>query len=594
MSQADLEDLRELIRQLTARVSQLEALLLSTPAADKALADLRGAEPPQEAPALAATLDIVPHPPVDDTTAMLPVAGIAVLGLAGAYLLRAVAESGVFPARFTFTLAVLYSVAWLLWSGRSPAERKPAVWLYALTSVMILPPLLWEAATRFGLVTAGEASVILVAFCMIGLAVSWQRNLLVVATLSTLAAVGTAGALLIGTHNVLPFTFAFLAIAAAVEICASLNHGLGQRWLAAGVADFSVLLATWLVTNPNGLPEVYAPLPATYLFTAQIALVVVYLSSVMVRTLLRGFQFTSFETVQCVLAFVIGVGGALRLSAGDPRFSLAIAAFLLVCGASCYTISFGVLERHGSHGRNFFTYSTFGILLVFAGYRMLLGGASLGVVFSALALGCMGAGNLWSKLMLEVHAGVYLLLALSHSGAIQQATRFLLGDDVWPGIAATALAAGSAVAAVVYLLALGSAPAIGGARKFIAFRLGLAIVMTWQILGVTTGGMTGILHALSGFAPGDPYCATVRTGAFVAAALLLAAVSSRAGFQDFSKLVYPLMIVAAGRLVGIDLRQDHKTSLFLSLLFFGAALMLIPRLRRNQASNRRGPRFNFL
>lgn len=559
-------------------------MLPSTSGSKEVLPDLRSAATPQELPALAAMLNATPHAPVPDTAAMLPVVGVAVLGFAGAYLLRAVAESGVLPSRFTFTLAVLYSIAWLLASARSRVERRSAATLYGLTSVMIFAPLLWEATTRFGLVSAAEASVILVAFALIGLAVSWQRNLLVVATLSTTAAVGTAGALLIATHNVLPFTFVFLAIAAAVEICACLNHWLGERWLAAAAADLSVLLATWLVTNPNGLPQVYAPVPTPYLFTAQIALVVIYLSSVMVRTLLRGFLFTSFETVQCVLAFVIGLGGALRLSAGDPRLSPAIAAFLLVCGGACYAISFVVLERHGSHGRNFFTYTTFGILLVFAGCRMLLGGVASGIVFSLLALACMGAGNLWSKLTLEVHAGVYLLLALTHSGAAQQAARFLLGDDVWPGIAAPALAAGAAVAAAIYLLALRSAPAMGGARKFTAFRLGLAVVMTWQVLAVAAGGMTGILHALSGLAPGDPYCATVRTAAFVAGALLLAALSSRAGFQDLSKLVYPLMMVAAARLVGIDLRQDHKTSLFLSLLFFGAALMLIPHFRRTRAN----------
>ena len=311
-------------------------------------------------------------------------------------------------------------MAWLLWAARAPVERRLATTLYSLTSVLILSPLLWEATLRFHMITTWEASTILVAFTLIGLAVSWRRDLLVVATISTLAGLGTAGALLIATHDVLPFTFVFLAIAAAVEACACLNHWLGERWLAAAAANLSVLLATWLVTNPNGLPEVYAPISPRALFAAQMALLAIYLSSVMVRTLLRGLAFTTFETGQCALAFVIGLGGALRLSAGGAHITPAIGVFALVCGAACYAISFIVLERHGSHGRNFYTYSTFGILLVLVGCRMLLNDGAAGIVWSVLAVACIGAGGRWARLTLEIHGGIYLVLALALSGALQQ------------------------------------------------------------------------------------------------------------------------------------------------------------------------------
>ena len=40
------------------------------------------------------------------------------------------------------------------------------------------------------------------------------------------------------------------------------------------------------------------------------------------------------------------------------------------------------------------------------------------------------------------------------------------------------------------------------------------------------------------------------------------------------------MLLGAYRLMAVDMRQDRKTVLFLSLLFYGAALMAIPRFRR--------------
>ena len=570
MLQADLDELRQQVRDLTNRIARLEESL----APRESASPTRDAEPPPlpEDPGILAQ--------VSDTTSILPVLGGALLGLAGAYLLRAIAESGALPPRAVFTLGTLYAVAWLLWAARVPVERRFATTLYSLTSVLILSPLLWESTLRFHMITTAEASVILIAYTLVGLAVSWQRDLLIVATITTLAGLTTSGALLIATHDVLPFTFVFLAIAAAVEVCACLNHWLGERWLAAAAANLSVLLATWLVTNPRGLPEVYAPIPARALFAAQMALVAIYLSSVMVRTLLRGLAFTNFETGQCALAFVIGVGGALRLSAGGAHIAPALGAFALVCGAACYAISFMVLERHGSHGRNFYTYSTFGMLLVLVGCRILLNDGATAVVWSALAIACIGAGGLWGRLTLEIHGGIYLVLALALSGAFQQAAGFLLGADVWPGSAPTALWIGAAVAGASYLLAMRFTPPLSG-WNFRALRVAVAAVLVWLVLGLSAGGLTGIYHGLFGFEAGNPYCATLRTGAVTAAAVLLALAGSRPYFSDLAQLVYPLMLLGAYRLVADDMHQDRKAVLFLSLLLYGAALMAIPRLRRS-------------
>jgi hypothetical protein len=569
MTQADLDELRQKVRDLTIRISRLEESL--APRED--LLPARGAG----LPALSEDTDILSQVP--DSASVLPVIGASLLGLAGAYLLRAIAESGPFPSLVVFTLGTLYAVAWLLWAARAPLERRLATTVYSLTSVLILSPLLWESTVRFHMISPWEASVILVAFSLIGLAVSWRRDLLIVATITTLAGLATAGALLIATHDVLPFTFVFLAIAAAVEVCACLNHWLTERWLAAAAANLSVLLATWLVTNPRGLPEVYAPIPAGQLFAAQIALLAIYLSSVIVRTLLRGFAFTNFETVQCALAFLIGVGGALSLSAGDARITPALEGFTLICGAACYAISFVVLERHGLHGRNFYTYSTFGILLVVVGCRILSTGRASEIVWSLLALACIGAGGLWSRLTLEVHGGIYLVLALAFSGALRQSAGFLLDASLWSESSHAALWIGVGVTGACYLLAARSAPSLSLGWNFRAMRIALAGILVWEVLGLTAGGLTGIYRGLFGVETTDPFCITLRTAAVTCAAVLLALAGARPNFRDLAQMVYPLMLLGAYRLIALDMHHDRKAALFLSLLLYGAALMAIPRLR---------------
>jgi len=592
MLQADLDDLRQQVRNLTERVARLETSLgvhLDAPMA-------RDPGAPQDAPGQgkdgAARHDVPGRAveetasfPVPETSRVLPILGGATLGFAGAYLLRAIAESGVIPSKLAFALAALYAVAWLLWAPRAHAGRRLAAILYSLTAALILSPLLWEATVRFHTVSPWQTSVILVAFALIGLSVSWRKDLLVVATISTVAGIATAAALLVATYDVLPFTFAFLAIAAAIEACACFNHWLGERWLAAAAADLAVFLATWLVTNPRGLPQAYAPIPAAGLFAAQAALLAIYLSSVMARTLLRDRTFTTFETAQCVLAFVIGVGGAIRLASEGSRLTLAIGGFALLCGAACYAISYKLLARQAPQGRNFYTYSTFGILLVLVGCRILLSEGTAAVAWFLLALACIGAGGLWTRLTLEIHGGVYLLLALVLSGALRQSARLILGADLWPDSPALALWTGTAVAGASYWLARRYSRSMAEGWTLRAFRVSMAAALVWLVAGLAAGSLTGAYHALGAVAAGDPYYATLRTLAVVGVTLLLAAIGSRTNFRDFAQLVYPLMLLGGFRLLSDDLRQERKSALFLSLLVYGATLIALPRLRRARANS---------
>src|SRR6185312_12399263 len=153
---------------------------------------------------------------------------------------------------------------------RTPHRLETAA--YSLTSVLVLSPLLLEATTRFHTISTRTAGALLLMFTLFGLAVSWRKDLRIVATFATLAGLGTGAALLLSTQDVLPFTFVFLTIALAMEVSACLNHWLSERWLTAAAADLAVLLATWLVTNERGLPEGYAAIPYAALLGAQVAL----------------------------------------------------------------------------------------------------------------------------------------------------------------------------------------------------------------------------------------------------------------------------------------------------------------------------------
>jgi hypothetical protein len=560
------DDLEREVRDLALRVAALERLL----------------NVGQEEPVGQVEPPANPHA-LPETTALLPVLGRALLGLAGAYLLRALTESGTFAPKAGVAIGLLYALLWLVWAARTPAAQRIETALRSLTSVLVLAPLLWEATLRFHAISTWTAGAILLLFTVFGLAVSWRKDLLVVATITTLAGLGTAAGLLMATHDVLPFTFVFLATAAAVEASACLDHWLSERWLAATTADLSVLLATWLVTNARGLPEAYAPIPHSWLLASQVLLLAIYLSSTIIRTLLRGVTFTAFETAQCALAFLIGVGGGLQLS----NQSSVVGALALACAAACYAVSFALLDRGGAHGRNFYTYSTFGILLALAGSGILLSGGAAWGAWLVLAIGCIWAGGFFGRLTLQVHGGVYLLLAPASSGALRQAGEFLLGAAMWPGEKPAAMGAGALAAVFCYLLAARHRRAERGTWSLQAFRLAVAGALVWLAAGIAAGALTTAYHAVYGAGASHAYCATLHTGVLAAAALLLAWAGSRWNRLELSRLIYPVMILGAYRLVMEDLHQDRKAALFLSLLLYGAALMALPHWHR--AAPKTGP-----
>ena len=103
-------------------------------------------EHPADAPALraAAPLELPPAYIVSSSFtqsgATFAVLGRAMLGMAGAYVLRAVAESGSFPKLAAVALAIAYALAWLIRAARVPVGEWFAATIYSGTSALILAP----------------------------------------------------------------------------------------------------------------------------------------------------------------------------------------------------------------------------------------------------------------------------------------------------------------------------------------------------------------------------------------------------------------------------------------------------------------------
>lgn len=515
-----------------------------------------------EIPRAAPALDVAPGEPariaLTASAQAVPIAGRALLGLAGAYGLRALTETRVLPAGGGVLAAILYALAWLVWAARLPSARRTEAVLYSLTSALVMAPLMWEATLRLHVLSTAIAAAVLLIFTVFGLLISWRKNLLIVATIATLTGVLTGAALLIGSRDMVPFTYLLLAIAAAIEISACLDRWVSERWLAAAAADLAVLLATYLVTNPLGLPETYTPVSHLALLAGQMALPAIYFPSLLVRTLLRGFPFAGFEAAQLALAFLLAVGGGLRLG-GNPYIGPALAGVSLLCAAVCFSASVGL------RGRNSQMYAWFGCLLTLTGTGLILPPGAAATLWCVLAIGASALGT-----AVRWQGGFLLLCGLIVSGTLAGATAFLIGStDSGTALLPVAGAAGAAV--FCYVLATRSAPCAPWLGAILA---GLAF---WLAVGTGAAALIGLYHTLAGETASHAYCATLRTAVLAGGAVLLAWAASAWKRLELIPLVYAVMAVAAYRLLLIDFRQAGTAALVLSLLVYGLALMRLPR-----------------
>ena len=557
--QPDLEELVRQVRDLQQRVRALEQYAGMV------------AEEPSAGPAAAVRF----HP--EDTAKVVPLAGRALLGIAGAYLLRALTEFRVFPLRWGVAVGILYALAWLVLAARTAPRQRLAAAIHGVTSVLILMPLLWETLIRFHAISSRTAAGVLVFFCAFGLAISWRKNLSVIASTTTLAGVVTAVALLMGTYDLAPFTLALLAVAALVETSACLDHWLGLRWVVALVADLAVLLLVSLVTRQGGLPEGYAPIPKTAALAALILLLAIYLSSTIVRTLWRHSIFSVFEAAECVVAFLISIGGALSLFHGNPAGVHAVALFTLAGGAACYFVSFAFLERAAAQDRNFFVYSTYGLMLAFTGSRILVSGIALAVILSALALVCLRTGKRADRMTLKWHGTLYLLLAAALSGLSSWAAARLLGAATAWVPPRPAAWIGAAAALAGYLMAWRS-PRTGNwpwPRRLVV--LLVAANCAWTVAGMAAGALTAACGSFAGVQAAS-FCPTLRTAALTLLSVALAWSGTRWPRFELVWLVYPFMALTAYKLLAQDFVEGQTMALFVSLFLYGGALVLLPRI----------------
>jgi hypothetical protein len=557
-----VEQLSEKVQALERRLSALEGQLEKPSSALPVMAET--------APEKSAIVAKKEGPSAQTPAGVVPVLGRAVLGIAGAYLLRALAESGSIPKLPVLTVAIVYAGLWMVWAVRTYTGNHFASVTYAITSVLIFSPLLWESTVRFQILSPVFTAVVLTAFAVLAFALAWRRDLQMIPGVALLAIVVTALALIIATREVVPLTGALLAVALAAEIAACFGHQLSLRAVPAIAADFCVWLLVDLMTSSQGVPEGYRPASTATVTALCFGLLAIYVGSIMIRSFGLHQRLTIFEIGQGTLVLVLGSFGALRATHGSVAPALAVLFLLLA--AACY---WGTLSRFAEepHTRNRRVSATWAAGLLLAGCLLVFPAKFQVPLFCLAALVAAFVYTRTAKLSLGLHASVFLAAAAAVSSLPNYVVKALAG--IVPAAPDWGLWITAVSALLCYAVGSRGAQDIGKRRLLWVIPVVLvgfagAALAVAMIVWLTAGHLQLTASRLS----------VIRTIVNCALAFALGFLSFRWRRVELGWIAYTAVAFGTLKLMFEDLRFGNAASLVVSLLFYGLILILLPRLTR--------------
>jgi hypothetical protein len=146
--------------------------------------------------------------------------------LAGAFLLRALTDSGQLASGPGVLLGLAFAVTWIVMADLAGGRgRGASAAFHGVAFVLIAFPLLFEATTRFRFLNAGTAAAGLGGCTAIALAVGGRRHLQGVVWVATLGGLATAGALAMATAELGPFALFVVLLGVAARGSAACSSG---------------------------------------------------------------------------------------------------------------------------------------------------------------------------------------------------------------------------------------------------------------------------------------------------------------------------------------------------------------------------------
>ena len=563
-----MNDLPDAILQLVKRIDALESRVEELERADSPRRPLAATE--RSAPPGTLEAALLKNDGLAQSSSLFSVLGKAMLGIAGAYLLRAAAEASLAPRPLVAILGIVYAILWLFIAARAPAESRLARAVYSINSAVILAPMLWELAIRFKVLPAAAIAGALAAYELTAFFLAGKSHRAVVLQIGNTAVAALGAALAIATHETLPFLAVLMLAAALCEYRSAAGIERSARMIVALSADFALWVLIYIYSSPPGTRADY-PAPGTAALLAPGALLLLlYASTVTFKTLFKGQTITVFETAQTTIAFLLAAVSLIEFGPSSNKVILGVLCMALAGASYAGTLLF---LRRAAPWRNSAVFSTWSGVLLAAGSFLSIPEPWTAAWFCLLAVIAIAAGARLKRVILEFHGTAFLLAAAISSGLAAYLGNSLLGAPA--RVPGGMIFLATACAALCYLAAGRDEP---DAWERQALNLSLAAIMTAALTVLLAQGLTGIVDL--GMVPAGHHIAFVRTLTLCAVSLVLVFGGTRLRRRELGWLGYAGIALAAVKLIAEDLRHGHLEYIAASIFLFALTLIAAPRLAR--------------
>ncbi|HEY2471079.1 MAG TPA: hypothetical protein VGI45_25005 [Terracidiphilus sp.] len=509
------------------------------------------------------------------TANVFPVLGRAMLGIAGAYLLRALAEAGAVPKVAVAVVAIAYAFAWLVWAARAPRVPSFVPLVYAGTSTVILMPMLWEMTLHFRAFAPGVAAGALATFVVLSTTLEWRHEASLALWLSYAAAAATAIALSVAARSILPFVFTLLLIVLLCESARILGRARPMWPFVAVAADAAIWGMIFVYSGPQNARAEYPDLSPVALIVPAVVLFAITATTVASRAIWQECKVSVFAIAQGMITFGLAISSVLHFAPGGA-VALGVACLALSAAAYGATFHYPPLSLQT---RNLRMFSMWSAALLIAGVLWAFPEPGAGIALAIAGLAAYVAANRIDSYLLALHGAAFLCTAVIVSGVAHYVFNALAAStagrpdlSIW--IIACSATAAYAVASdrkedgwplhVLHLV-----PALLAASAICALLVHSAVALA-------NLAMTLENH----------HVAFLRTLVISAVALCLAFAGSRWGRIAMTRLAYVALAFIAAKLLFEDLRHGHMEFIAGSIFLFALTLIAVPRLVRLGAKSR--------
>ena len=556
------------------RVAELESRLA---AVEQRLNALEGA-----ASIEAASEQVAPEPTLGDgfVSSASTHLGRVLLIFGGAYLLRAITDFQFVPTAVGIFMGATYAYFWLFmaWRNGRVESRRANAAFFGGTSVLLALPLLVEAVTRFELLSGGQGIFALAVFFVLAMSVSVAHNLRSLAWLVIGGGIATAFAILNAAHSAVPVSMFLLSLGLGSLWAVYRREWMGPQWLGAIGANASVLVLAVLSGSEQWSVQVLTP------FVLGAVLLVAYLLSFALQSHLRSKSVGIFEAVQSILVMgVVFVTARVAAEAGELAYAQ-VGSLSIMLGGIAYILAFTTKTRT-IRGRNFYFYSTLGLILVVAGSAMVMSPGNAAALWSLMALFMAWSSGRFERVALSLQCTFLLLAAGVASGVLTTGYQALAGDALtaWPSFVPWHLFIALTTVACLFI------PVAQHSERWgVAAGLPQLIVLAlsvWEVGGLMIAYLAPTLAAAGETEPNLAVLAALRTAVLSASSVTLALSSRFKRWPEARWLVYPVLLLVGIKLFAEDFPNGEPATLFVALAFVGSALLLVARLLRERSSS---------